>query len=563
MEESQDFLLSRKTTKIYKDVKERKMKKTIFKIILLFVVMTLCLSTPVLAATNRPALISNGNVSLSSAYLVEGNVYSINGNIAFGTGAASACILDGNAVVSSAHEVTFFNQWNMPDFRGEAITDDTMEFYFESIVAPALPSGLPYVDSFNSNTITESFSTSELKLGGDYVIDTSASDIYIVANKFSFTWGTLNIIGNNKAYIFINEKVLCNGGTVINSNNNLYFVISNAIFQNFSNTTANLFVTGPNLDANGGGTLYGNVYLTNSDCLISGNHSIYGTVYAPETNLSMSGAATVYGTVIAKSFSNPGKCTIIYDEFYSSIPANSTQTSNNNNNSNDDNDNTSFTTRDPMSLSNDYAYILGKDDRTMGADMPMLRGEASSVLYRLLKQNGKLRGFTYSESSESLFSDLESRWDRSAIEFTTYLGIYDTSPEKIYVDSPIVRGEAFKLFAIALDMTDETNLSYDDYAAMLIDKGFVQGDENGNININNNITRAEYCKIYNLIIGRDEMSLIDIEGNEITPATYGFTDFDESDWYYEIMLKATSAYTNGKVDLSKRAIRNVIDDYEN
>ncbi|MCR5352923.1 MAG: S-layer homology domain-containing protein, partial [Clostridiales bacterium] len=93
-------------------------------------------------------------------------------------------------------------------------------------------------------------------------------------------------------------------------------------------------------------------------------------------------------------------------------------------------------------------------------------------------------------------------------------------------------------------------------------KGFVQGDENGNINIYNNITRAEFCKIYNMMIGRDQCSLEDADGNVITPETYGFTDFDSSDWYYEIMLKATSAYTNGKVDLSKRAIRNVVDDYE-
>ena len=90
---------------------------------------------------------------------------------------------------------------------------------------------------------------------------------------------------------------------------------------------------------------------------------------------------------------------------------------------------------------------------------------------------------------------------------------------------------------------------------------FIPSGSAGIIPINNNITRAEYCKIYNLIIGRDKMSLIDMEGNEITPATYGFTDFDESNWYYEIMLKATSAYTNGYVDLSKRAVRNVIDDY--
>ncbi|MBP5245299.1 MAG: S-layer homology domain-containing protein [Clostridia bacterium] len=217
---------------------------------------------------------------------------------------------------------------------------------------------------------------------------------------------------------------------------------------------------------------------------------------------------------------------------------------------------------DPISLSNEYAYIFGYDDQTMAGDMPILRGEASAVLYRLLKQNDRLSGFNYSRSNEPLFSDVDGRWDRSALEFMAYLGLYDVSSDTVSPDSPILRGEAFKIFAVALEMTDELSLSYEDYANMLISKGFVQGDENGNINIYNNITRAEFCKIYNMMIGRDQCSLEDADGNVITPETYGFTDFDSSDWYYEIMLKATSAYTNGKVDLSKRAIRNVVDDYE-
>ncbi len=217
---------------------------------------------------------------------------------------------------------------------------------------------------------------------------------------------------------------------------------------------------------------------------------------------------------------------------------------------------------DPVSLTNEYAYIFGYDDSTMAPDMPILRGEASSVLYRLLKQNDFLRGFSFSRSAEPVFSDAEDRWDRSALEFIAYLGIYDASADTVSPDSPILRGEAFKLFAIALDMTDDLALSYEDYAGILIDKGYVQGDENGNINIYNNITRAEYCKIYNMLIGRDRCSLEDADGNTVTAETYGFTDLDCSAWYYEIMLKATSAYTAGKVDLSKRAVRNVIDDYE-
>ena len=70
--------------------------------------------------------------------------------------------------------------------------------------------------------------------------------------------------------------------------------------------------------------------------------------------------------------------------------------------------------------------------------------------------------------------------------------------------------------------------------------------------------------MYNRIIGREYAMLIDSNGNDITAETYGFTDLDPDKWYYEIMLRATSAYSDeGYVDVAKRGIRNNLDDYEN
>ena len=44
----------------------------------------------------------------------------------------------------------------------------------------------------------------------------------------------------------------------------------------------------------------------------------------------------------------------------------------------------------------------------------------------------------------------------------------------------------------------------------------------------------------------------------------GFTDLDADEWYYEAMLRATSAYDDeGYVDVAKRGIRNNLDDYGN
>ena len=83
------------------------------------------------------------------------------------------------------------------------------------------------------------------------------------------------------------------------------------------------------------------------------------------------------------------------------------------------------------------------------------------------------------------------------------------------------------------------------------------------------MTRAEFCQLFNNIIGRDKMGLtaLDKDGNkyEITAADYSFVDMSPSHWAYETCLKATSAYDdNGYVSITKRQenIRNKLDDYD-
>ena len=215
---------------------------------------------------------------------------------------------------------------------------------------------------------------------------------------------------------------------------------------------------------------------------------------------------------------------------------------------------------DPEELSNDYAYIFGRNDYEMQPEDGMKRGEAAAVLYRLLKQNAKLGGFVYDINDKPIFDDTLGRWDRSALEYMSYIGVYGNSGW-IHADTYINRGEAFKLMAIALGFTNNVALEEEAYALILKDAGYVEGDDEGNLDLDRNIKRAEYCKIYNMIIGRDDMSLETVDGEVITPETYGFVDIPENAWYYEIILKATSAYEGEYVDIEKRALRNVLDDY--
>lgn len=209
-----------------------------------------------------------------------------------------------------------------------------------------------------------------------------------------------------------------------------------------------------------------------------------------------------------------------------------------------------------------FAYIYGYNDNTMAADNNLRRSEVSAMVHRLVKQNNKLGGFVYSASNPPAFDDIEGEWFRSGIEFINYKGAFaDDSNVYPYVD--VTRGETFKIICLGLGFSENTGLSYEDYAAILQKAGYIQGDENGDLNIQKLITRAEFCTIYNRIIGRDNAKLVTADGVEITPETYGFSDLQENKWYYETMLRATSSYDDdGYVDIALRNQRNILDDYQ-
>ena len=214
--------------------------------------------------------------------------------------------------------------------------------------------------------------------------------------------------------------------------------------------------------------------------------------------------------------------------------------------------------------SNDYAYIFGYNDKEMGAEGPLLRSEVSVMVHRLVKQNKKLGGFRYNASNPS-FADIAGEWFQSGIEFMHYKGAFNVAEGgNVQPYVAVTRGETFKIIALGLGFTEDTTLSNDAYANLLFELGYIQGDETGDLNVGGTITRAEFCTMYNRIIGRENALLIDAEGNEITAETYGFTDLTPGIWYYKAMLRATSAYDeDGFVDIAKRGIRNDLDDYGN
>lgn len=229
--------------------------------------------------------------------------------------------------------------------------------------------------------------------------------------------------------------------------------------------------------------------------------------------------------------------------------------------------------RTPVKLDNEYAYIYGYHDKQMAAEYPIKRGEASALMHRLLKQNDQLQG--YKKPAVSSYMDISaSDWDFTAIEFMTYIGVYDPAALDGRISSfqYITRGEAAKIIAISLGLEDVENVCdfsdlaqthpYYSYINSLVAAGYMVGDGDSNtIRPDEQISRAEFVAIYNRIIGRDSQYdyTKDIDGNDVLNQ---FIDMTGDEWYYADMMRATNSFTDYVVDPEKRQDRNVLDEYE-
>lgn len=203
----------------------------------------------------------------------------------------------------------------------------------------------------------------------------------------------------------------------------------------------------------------------------------------------------------------------------------------------------------------DYVYLFGYDNSEIGATGPLRRGELAQMIYRLVKQNDK--SITNGGNS---FSDTTGQWFESGISYMASVGAIDAGKANAAPNTPVSRGETYKMICLGLGFTSDAKLNYSDYALILRNSGYLEDDGR----VTARIKRWEFCELFNAILGRSEYCLgpdgyYAVNGIEVTPATYGYNDLSPDDDYYRIMMIATSTFTNGKIDIAKRMERNTYD----
>jgi len=312
-----------------------------------------------------------------------------------------------------------------------------------------------------------------------------------------------------------------------------------------------------NIGIKSGTGITGNIYC-GGDVTLGTSGNVNGLVYAPQGKVSVSGSATVNGKIIAKEAAFDGSARVVYDgsvtDVYGILAGSGS--------SEEPGEEEPAPSEDLSTLHFSNAYLYGYGWGDVGADEYLTREEVSAILYRLLKQNNKTTGFV--KPAVPTFKDLSAtQWSYSAIEYMTSKGIFDSSSDKVFPGSKISRGEAARIICLALNIPlDEdgeqiftdlpTDNYYFKYIDALVDKGVIEGMDDGTVGVSSDLKRCQFVKMINILIGRD----VSYDLPEVNP----YPDLKPTHWAYEYILMASFGYNEQRhIDPSKKPPREEID----
>lgn len=518
------------------------------------------------------------------------------------------------------------------DFTVPTITNDLGDFettmYYNSVWFWSEERGSYSEPGSNAPiTITEDSHIGTLTMNGTQnsnsefeaamTIDTTAGDVTVVIDKLVATNPSIRVIGDNKAYIYINE-ISEIYGLALNYNLDNYdenWQIDPIINGNMDNTY--LYLNGGNINM-GECHIAANKIYVNADVLniggaseivadidsgvdeftvTGGTTSVTGVVCVPNAASNVIDSGTLYGQIHTNTLLCNGSGRIIYkadsmsEELPTSEPTDAPEESTE-----------PVPTVEPaepstgddeiFAGSSQYAYIFGdepiyiegdKDEDGnviswtvevyMAPERAVSRQEVCAMIMRLVDQCKTSVNAGEGDIAETIV-DYDD-WAAKGLGFLSKQGAFDDIDYTVSGFGAVSRGEVAKLVVKGLGLSlQEGAIQFDDiagnefenYINIMTSNGFMQGDGDGSFRPSDVITRAEFCSMFNNVTGRTNYELVSADGEDVTPETYYIVDLEGvDDWKVREILLGTSAFTSDKkVDVETRIerIRNVLDDYE-
>ncbi len=385
---------------------------------------------------------------------------------------------------------------------------------------------------------------------------------------------------------------------------NLYLgEAGDSIVLNGGRVAMNLYSNADSFKIGGSARVKGVLTTGAANVIMDGEGTYFeGQIVAPNAETLVSGSATVLGQVITDTLTNNGAGQIVYK---ADTAATKTATPEPVATPEPTEEPTPEPTEEPtpeptlpplpsgseIDISGGgYAYIFGYepdkiqmiwvDDEEgghtdwdievrMAPTDAVTREQVAAMIMRMIDQSYDTKNANYAVTPN--MAQHAGTWYERGLAYLASKGTFD-GIESVDV-GPVTRGEVAKLVAFGLNLTDTTettftdieNSPYKQYIEIMNAYGYMNGDSDTEFAPDRIMNRAEFCSMFNNIIGRTDMGLEAQDGSIVTPDTYYLVDLPDDAWYTDIMLKATSAYDEyGYVDVDTRLsnIRNILDHYD-
>ncbi len=458
-------------------------------------------------------------------------------------------------------------------------------------------------------TITEDTYIENLTMNGSWVdayheamiIDTTEGDVTVVINNLVNPVNpSITVVGDHEAYIYINNINMLKDMRINYDNNtstwqyekkgsaehtHLYINGGDVELATDKIAVADVAVNADTLKISATTVLGGDIASSAKEFTIMGGQTeVTGIVRVPNAASKVIDNGTLYGQLYTDTLTINGAASIIWKADTAAAKGEPTP------------DTTPVPTEEPtpapvpdgeeIDLNGvGYAYIFGYepkihyeyDDVTGGklvAEVEMApqdavtREQVAAMIMRLIDQKYDTKNVRYTVTPN--IAQHAGTWYERGLAYLAEKGTFNDTTS---VDTgAVTRGEVAKLVAYGLNLSDTAstdfvdiaNSPYKSYIEIMAAYGYMQGMGASEFQPDKVMTRAEFCSMFNQIIGRENAALESADGIQVTPELYSIVDLD-GHWAKDIMLRATSAYNaDGYVDVETRLanIRNELDKYD-
>lgn len=458
-------------------------------------------------------------------------------------------------------------------------------------------------------TITEDTYIEKLTMNGSWVdayhqamiIDTTNGDVNVVINNLDYVNPSIKVVGEHEANIYINNvnnlsdlrvnydtdaswNYVVDGST---EHTHIYLTGGNVVINASKVAADDVNVTADTLEVSGSTQIISDINSNVENFTITGAQAeVTGIVCVPNADSEVVDSGTLYGQLHTDTLTINGAGRIIWKA--------DTAVAKSENEPTPEPVEPTPTPEVPSGNEIDlnglgYAYIFGYEPETvtfdkvdeegntvtleytpiyMAPDDSVTREQVAAMLMRMIDQTTAAK-----EAKYTVTPNIEvwaNEWFARGYAYLAGKGAFDGID---YVGmGPVTRGEVAKLVAYGLNLSKTTETAFADiegneykqYIEIVNAYGYMNGTSDTGFEPNRVMTRAEFCKMFNNIIGREAMGLTTADGKTVTAEDYSIVDI-AGHWAEETMLKATSAYDDeGNVDFAIRLdnIRNKLDNYD-